>query len=277
MDQRAQAGNYAAARAAPDASHYTPPWRFVAASVTGVKHRRAGQPCQDACRYAALPTGEAVIAVADGAGSARHAACGAQLVVDAALRAVTDHLAVYAPMDERGWQTLVTAAFRAAQKSVQTHAKTASSPMQAYAATLVLLILSAEWTVGGLVGDCVAVVQPDTKTGDQEFISLCPPQRGEYANATYFVTHPRALDWLDVQVLHAPVQNAAVLSDGLLELAMNVAENRPFAPFFDPLFGFMTDATQADTATAELARFLDSARVNARTRDDKTLVLVRRI
>jgi hypothetical protein len=141
-----------------------------------------------------------------------------------------------------------------------------------YSSTLILLILAPEWTVCGLVGDCAAVVRD--RSGD--LISLCPPQRGEYANTTYFATYPQVLDWLDVRVLDVPVQTAAVLTDGLLELTMNVAENRPFAPFFAPLFAFVAANEQEEQAAAELAEFLTSERINARTYDDKTLVLVHR-
>src|SRR5258708_10794358 len=49
-------------------------WRYVAASVIGTSHEKAGGTCQDAndCQIYALPAGEKVLAavVADGAGSA---------------------------------------------------------------------------------------------------------------------------------------------------------------------------------------------------------------
>src|SRR2546429_6021535 len=49
-------------------------WRYVAASVIGTSHEKAGGACQDAndCQIYALPAGEKVLAaaVADGAGSA---------------------------------------------------------------------------------------------------------------------------------------------------------------------------------------------------------------
>jgi hypothetical protein len=73
-----------------------------------------------------------------------------------------------------------------------------------------------------------------------------------------------------------PVDQVALFSDGLLTLALNVDENQPYAPFFTPLFAFAKEATDEAQATQALATFLDSERVNQRTHDDKTLVLVTR-
>ena len=145
------------------------------------------------------------------------------------------------------------------------------TPLADWATTLLLLVLDPAWTVCGLIGDCAAVV----RTASGELISLCPPQKGEYANMTFFLSQPDALAHLDVAVLAEPVSYAAALSDGLLELALNVAHNRPFLPFFDPMFSFVGAADDEAAAHAQIAAFLDSSRVNTRTNDDKTLVLAR--
>jgi hypothetical protein len=71
----------------------------------------------------------------------------------------------------------------------------------------------------------------------------------------------------------------AVFSDGLLRLAINLATGEPHAPFFRPLFAFAAagDASGVVAREAELAAFLHSDRVCARSDDDKTILLAARI
>lgn len=249
-------------------------WRWLGAAVAGTSHARNATPCQDAFAHAQLPSGELIIGVADGAGSAAQAATGAQLLVAAVVAAASSSLAKYQPLSRRAWQVVITAAFATARASVLAYAVDNGQPTRDYAATLVLLILHGEGAACGLVGDCAAVILDEAG----ELVSLCAPQRGEYANSTNFVIQPDGLEQLTVTCWEREIRNAALFSDGLATLAMNIAENRPFRPFFEPLFAFLaTSDNSDDKATTALAGFLDSARVNARTHDDKTLVLVQRL
>lgn len=249
-------------------------WRWHGAAVAGSSHARNATPCQDAFAHAQLPSGELIIGVADGAGSALQAATGAQLLVEAAVAATAASLAKYRPRSRRAWQVVIKAAFATARTAVLAHAIDNGQPTRDYAATLVLLILHEEGAACGLVGDCAAVILD--KRG--ELVSLCAPQRGEYANSTNFVIQPNGLDQLTVTCWEQEIRNAALFSDGLATLAMNIRENQPFRPFFEPLFAFLaTSDNDEDKATTALAAFLNSARVNARTHDDKTLVLVQRL
>ena len=63
------------------------------------------------------------------------------------------------------------------------------------------------------------------------------------------------------------------MSDGVVRLAVNVVENVPHTPFFQPLLKFAAEMENEKKAQEELAAFLASERVSARTDDDKTLVL----
>src|ERR1700675_1187488 len=71
-------------------------WRYVAASVIGSSHEKAGGTCQDAndCQLHALPAGEQVLAaaVADGAGSAVCGGEGAASTCRALLGLMKEHL-----------------------------------------------------------------------------------------------------------------------------------------------------------------------------------------
>ncbi len=248
-------------------------WRCVGASVRGVSHVRTDTPCQDYFAYRTLSGGALVVAVADGAGSVAMAREGANLVVEGALRAVSELWARYRPASRKAWRDLVTRAFEVARKVVARHAARSGVHPFDYAATLVLAIVTPEMVACGLIGDCAVVVAAQ----DGSLHSLCKPQRGAYANSTYFATHQTLGTRLDVQLYEEPVQQVALFSDGLLSLAMNIDQNQPHAPFFTPLFAFVAEAADAAKAEQDLTDLLDSERVNQRTHDDKTLVLVTRM
>jgi hypothetical protein len=79
-----------------------------------------------------------------------------------------------------------------------------------------------------------------------------------------------------VRLYAEPVQAVAVMTDGLLRLVLDMNRNQPHRPFFQPLLAFAAQVSDPGEANAQLTAFLGSERVNARTDDDKTLVLAAR-
>jgi len=134
-------------------------------------------------------------------------------------------------------------------------------------------VLADEWLVVGQIGDGVVVVRRE----DGELFAATEPQHGEYANETYFLTMPEALDKVDVQIYREKAGALALLTDGLIRLAMRVARNEPYFPFFEPLFAFAARVDDAAAAQEQLTTLLASERVCERTDDDKTLVLIARL
>lgn len=245
------------------------PWRVVAASVCGTGHRRRDLPCQDASRYAYLPTGQLVVAVSDGAGTARRAQQGSAFIAEQAISELKEIVATRSCRDCDEWRDALREAFASTRRALEAHACDAKGDLRDYAATLILVVVDETQTVCALVGDCAAVALD----AEGALHSLCAPQRGEYANTTFFLTQPRALEQLEITVLEGPIRGVAVFTDGLLNLATVMAENRPHPGFFLPLLRFALEAEDMQQAQPRLAQFLDSERVNARTDDDKTLVL----
>ncbi|MEZ4675539.1 MAG: PP2C family serine/threonine-protein phosphatase [Caldilineaceae bacterium] len=182
------------------------PWRVVAASVRGTSHLRTATPCQDAHAYCTLADGTLLLAVADGAGSASHGGDGAQLAVSTALKAVQDALAKYQPTSRKAWSVLLHHAFCQARTAIRQHAAQNATIPRHFSSTLLLLILTENEVICGLVGDCAAVVQHV----DGTLISLCPPQRGEYANTTNFIVQQDLTAILDLRFYVYPVRAAAL-------------------------------------------------------------------
>ncbi len=244
-------------------------WHVVGASVAGTSHQKNDIPCQDAHGHRVLLNGAVVIAVADGAGTASRSDEGAQRAVKQALDSLERDLAYSVPRTEFEWQRLMKAAFRQAREDIDRHAKWENASLREFAATLTCAVASNEGLAVGQVGDCLAIARegPD----DPLFVAT-KLQRGEYANETFFLTLKNALDELQVHV-YPPVQTLVLMSDGVVRLAVNAVDNEPHLPFFQPLLKFVAEMEQEKKAQEQLAAFLASERVSARTDDDKTLVL----
>ncbi len=239
-------------------------WRVVSASVQGTAHARLGAPCQDAHAWRILPDDTLLLAVADGAGSAARSLEGAQMAVQAALDALAGGLAAPEP---RPPEALLRDAFARARESVAAFAAGADTPLAQFATTLSAAVVTADGVTVASLGDGALVAD----VGGDLRLASAPPQKGEYANETHFLTQDDALDCVQAARVDGFVRAVAATTDGLLRLALRLPDYAPHAPFFQPLFAFAAQALE--NAYAELAAFLASERVAARTDDDKTLVI----
>jgi hypothetical protein len=244
-------------------------WLVVGASVQGVSHKKLNMPCQDAQDYQVLPNGVLIVVVADGAGTAERSDEGARYAASEARRTLVIALEESQPEDPSGWDDLLRCAVKQARQVLVYLADEQGDPLRSFASTLTLAVVSEGFLAVAQLGDG-AVVAGSAEGG---LFAATQTQRGEYANETYFLTQEDALEQVQVAVYDMPVDRLAVMSDGLLRLALNVSTNEPHAPFFEPLFAFTASAQEAGQPGEKLAAFLDSERVRARTDDDKTIVL----
>jgi hypothetical protein len=248
-------------------------WHVVAASVQGTAHRKLNLPCQDAHAAEVLPGGLVLLAVADGAGSAARSQEGAQLAVSETLKALARSLATRPPADERGWQDVLRSAFLHTRGCLAALAAASAAPLQQFATTLTCAVATHEWLAVGRIGDGAVIIE----LRDGEMIASSAPIKGEYANETVFLTMDDAPARLEVQAMREPARALMLISDGLIRLALKLPDYAPHLPFFQPLVAFASNASDAAGANTQLADFLSSERVNARTDDDKTLVLAVRV
>jgi serine/threonine protein phosphatase PrpC len=247
-------------------------WRVVGAAASGTLHERLGMPCQDALAFQA---GEHSLRVAlsDGAGTANRSQSGAQTAVQAALNALAAALADGLPADQDGWQEMLGTAFAAARSALESLAEIEAQPLRAYAATLSLVVATADRLAVAQLGDGAVVAG---ESPDRLFL-VNRAQRGEYANETYFLTQEDALELVQVSVYDKAVNLLAMMSDGLTRLAIKLPTDEPYLPFFQPLFAFVAQTDKEEQASRHLMDFLNSERVCARTDDDKSLVLAVRL
>lgn len=242
------------------------PWRVVGASVAGSSHQNYGQPCQDAAGWALGPDRCLIVAVADGAGSAKLGGEGAQLAVSTAV----NHLAGRRSLGSGdASKNDLIAALELARSALISEAEDRGVDVRELATTLILLQATPHSVTALQVGDGAAVIE-DRQNG---VLGLTKPQVGEYINETNFITAEDAMDRVETVTRQGSPSGGAVFSDGLQLLALKMPEGTPHTPFFDPLLRFVSSATDASAADEELRSFLSSPRVTNQTTDDLTLVL----
>jgi len=245
------------------------PWRVVCASIAGSSHQRFGQPCQDAAGWALGPERSLIVAVADGAGSAKLGGEGARLAVSTAVNHLINRRSLGS--GESNKKDLITALERA-RSALASEAEDRGVDIRELATTLILLQATHESVTALQVGDGSAVIE-DRQNG---VTGLTKPQVGEYVNETIFITAEDAMDRVETTTHLGAPSGGAVFSDGLQLLALKMPEATPHTPFFEPLFRFVSTATDAQAADEELQSFLTSPRVTSQTTDDLTLVLFSR-
>lgn len=242
-------------------------WRVYAAAVTGQSHFEQSLPCQDACAYVA--DGDALVAVVcDGAGSQAASHIGSGLLsreVSTALLPVLDAL-----VDEQAARAFLEGAIGAALITLGEQAAVAGLPLSAYACTLVGAMARRDRAWLFHVGDGVAVA-----VGADGAETVSPPENGEYANETFFVTSPQWREHLRLTPCPTPPVQLVLMSDGSMPFAMGRGNAGLFAGFMQPVVRHLAAADE-EAGSAALRATLDDSRTHAITNDDKTLLIALR-
>ncbi len=173
------------------------------------------------------------------------------------------------PEDDTAWQSRLRDCLAAARSAVEAEAAAREVDVRQLATTLIVVAAAPDMVAAAQVGDGAAVV----RDADGNLFALTAPQQGEYLNETTFLISPDALDAAQVQAWRGSVGGVAAFSDGLQMVALKMPEAAPHAPFFAPLFRFVSAVEDEAEAREQLAAFLRSPRIAERTDDDRTLLL----
>ncbi len=256
-------------------------WTTIARSAIGTRHQEQQLPCQDSTTVRVL--GEVAIgAVADGAGSAAYADVGAKLAVETTLQYLS-RTEVWLQRRQFSWSTLpdfppVDLLHRLFSKAVQRtrqalhrQAQATDSTLDDFACTLLLFLATPYWLAAMQIGDGFIVV----RSPYQSYQLLFQPDKGEFANQTSFVTSPDAIATLQVRLWADTPSFICAATDGVERVAIRFRDWTAFPPFFQPLEAYLEAASPPGPDESYLVDFLTSDRLNARTDDDKTLLLCR--
>lgn len=249
-------------------------WHVIAGSDIGVAHQRRGGINEDAHLSASLCDRTLLLTAADGAGFARFAAQASQKAVECTIGLLSKF---GSPPDAESWPTLLHEVVASVRSSLleATVAATKNAPTQTvrkhdFATTLLIAVATPHWLAALQIGDGAIVV----RLKDGELLRATEAFRGEHAGETVFVTSDTYRDHVSTNIIPTDrVGGIALLTDGLEPVATVGAEREPYAPFFNPLFDFTASNKDPYKKSLELRSFLATDRINARTHDDKTLLL----
>ena len=254
-------------------------WRYVYASVRGTGHLDTNLPCQDASsvRQSRNTRDEPILilAASDGAGSATHSQEGSHLICEEILKLLEIRFNDADFRPGNGYGTELTRQLRGL---LITRSEKLGCGLRDLACTLNVAVLLPDWAWFLQIGDGAIIVQQSI-ADPLEVVFW--PDNGQYANQTYFLT-----DVLDGHVHtrldERHLERVSLITDGVQTLALLLDERLAHRPFFLPMFRTVEAAPDEGTLAHRalmpaLARFLDSHSVNARTNDDKTLVLASRV
>ena len=249
-------------------------WTWIGASCRGTAHVRDGSRKQDAYRCGLSSDGAKFIiaAVADGAGSATHSRAGAALTTRTITSRAMAHLSETSslPSDDliHEWIDEIRDQLRIAAEKRQLQ-------LRNFATTLIALIALESEALTIHCGDGAIIAK---HFGSSVWEPLSWPEQGEYASSTYFITDDPA-PAVRINRHQEPLEGFALFSDGIERLALDFANRTAFQPFFNGMFSPLEKSAaygRQISLSDSLVAYLSSASVNARTDDDKTLVLALR-
>jgi hypothetical protein len=254
-------------------------WKYGFASVVGTAHVRTSVPVQDACRAEIIRDAqgsEILIAVAsDGAGSAAQAHIGSALACELLAAEVKAHFSRHGE-----WQQMADGFIEnwieKFQRSVSNRAVIAGLKPQDFACTLLAAVIGSDEAAYFQLGDGAIV---ESRSADDDcYGCVCWPQQGEYANTTNFLTDADAIHKVFRELKAGAVNEVALFTDGIQNLVLDYRSQAVHSPFFAPLFAWLRPRPAGHSAelSAALAAYLSSEKINARTDDDKTLMLATR-
>ncbi|MFO0749057.1 MAG: PP2C family serine/threonine-protein phosphatase [Myxococcota bacterium] len=254
----------------------------MSTSVVGSDHVRAGLlVLVDAALAATVAVGDEqrlVVAVSDGAGSARFPEVGAHIACVTALASLS--LPTLAPpATGDGERALAERLVADIQQAIGVEAELRGAALRDFACTLLAAVVAPEWCLFLQIGDGAIVVSEAAAPASYAWVFW--PGKAEHVNETSFVTGSDAAQRIDVAWRSAVVDEVAIFTDGLERLALDFANKVAHPAFFAPMLAAIRpiaahDTSELQVTTAELSAFLGSERINERTGDDKTLVLATR-
>lgn len=239
-------------------------WKSYCAAVRGRSHESSGLPCQDAV-YTLEQNGVQVAALADGAGSAAYAREGAQCAVVRVAQVLCDRFDVL--MTEPSRRAVHEMLLEPVQEALIVTARCHEAPLREVACTLLAVAVRGDDYLVVHVGDGVIGCW---KEGKVKVASA--PERGEFANATTFVTSPDALVKLRVLRGTQPKLDGFVLmSDGCEPSLLNRRDGS-LAPCVGDLF--RRGELFAPAPMEDYLETLLGERIGRNTGDDCSLVLL---
>jgi serine/threonine protein phosphatase PrpC len=235
-------------------------WKIALSRCQGASHVADNTPCQDQV-HALMSEDTVIIALADGAGSARFSHFGADLAVRRASALIAgdfDKAFKLAHDSQRvsGWivSSLLSELNRLAESGVEAspgdRARLAlpskeklpriPSKITELSSTLLLVAVKGERYIALHIGDGVLGIETETTTKKHRIAVLSHPDNGEFANETQFIISSNAISCMNIfhgriNRMHSKITGFILMSDGT-ESALYNKSQRTLVPACSKLF-----------------------------------------
>lgn len=238
-------------------------------SVIGPFHEMNSLPCQDACTFGNFPQGVAVIAVADGAGSAVKSDVGAQRAVNAAVNVVKETTA-NKDANNLDLSEVARAVILSARAALEETASELQCRLRDLACTLIVVVMRHDNVSVAHIGDGAVVA----KTHEGLKI-LSGPEESEYTNETSFLSEEKWETVLRIAPICTGVLGIAAFTDGCQRAALLKSPDGllPYDRFLEPIFSYASQVEDPQIGTQDIRDLLSSRKVCENSEDDKTFVI----
>ncbi len=243
--------------------------QIIGASAIGPLHVKNGLPCQDACTFETFPSGIAVIAIADGLGSASKSDAGARIAVDAAVNKVKEVIS-NKTIEDIDLKVIAKEAVCFARNALEEKVVDLQCRFRDLACTFIVVLMYKDSVLVAHIGDGAVV----TKTIEGLKL-ISGPGESEYANEVVPLTDKEWENALRITSETSGILGVMAFTDGCQRAALSKTQNSltPFIGFCEPLFSFAKDIKDVKKAEEDIKELLLSKKICENSEDDKTLVI----
>ena len=242
-------------------------WKIISHTMIGTSHLEQGKGCEDDIK--AITTEDtAAIALADGAGSFSKALEGATIATEKCSKWLLKNFdwAYNATTSDIKHRLL-----NVIRRSLRIQAQKEKTEFMEYSSTLLFVAVNNNRYIAGHIGDGVIGVI----TTDGESVVLSEPERGEFANNTYFTTSSEISKHFRLHrgtVRH--INSFFLMSDGSADCLYNQIGNT-FAPAINKFAISLAKASDVEVTQVndELINVMEQ-HFSARTNDDCSFIML---
>lgn len=250
-------------------------WNYLFASVKGTSHEKSGLPKQDSALVSTFSDGKKeylVGVVADGAGSAKYSDASSKFICKFFIKKTKNWLKrnELSDLKRENIKKWFTDFKKVINRAVKIY-KIDSS--REFATTLLCVVLTENFNVFVQIGDGAISVGDD----NNNFECVFWPQNGEFLNTTSFATENNSENKFMFKTSEDCIKRVAMHTDGIELIALDMKNQKPFLPFFSPFFNALKKIKTcgySENLSKQAEMFLQSEKVNQKTDDDKTLLMI---
>jgi len=238
--------------------------------IKGRIHKLNDMPCQD--RVAVYSNNNVIaMSLADGAGSCKYSDIGAEIVTLEINKLLTKKFDIFFKSDGNNIRQQI---IETLHDKLKLEAQKRQTQLKELSSTLLFIAIKANNFLSGHIGDGLIGVQIKNADIKQEDIHvLSYPERGEYANVTYFTTGVDVMKHLRLYRGNINDKSGFVMmSDGAMECLFNKKEKR-FAQAIGIFFEWMENYSEEVVNNALEENF--SKLIVEKTTDDCSIGLLK--